>query len=138
MHWEEAPKPASPLLIELQGNRYVRISGESSTAQVVNPSTALQGARLQEEVAPAEAASAPHAEPPPTVFVFRDGHQEESSDYSIVGGIIYASANYWTEGSWSKKIPVAELDLPATLRANEKRGVHFVLPSAPNQVVTRP
>lgn len=77
------------------------------------------------------------AEPPPATFVFRDGHREQSSDYSIISGVIYARGNYWTSGYWAKQIPVAQLDLPATFRANQEHGVIFRLPTAPNEVVTR-
>jgi hypothetical protein len=71
-------------------------------------------------------------------LIFRDGHHEESSDYSIISGVIYARGDYWTSGSWSKQIPLSQLDLPATLKANQERGVTFRLPGAPNEVVTRP
>jgi hypothetical protein len=37
-----------------------------------------------------------------------------------------------------KSILVAALDLPATYQANLNRGVNFVLPSAPNEVVVGP
>ncbi len=80
----------------------------------------------------------PVSVPPPATFIFRDGHHEESSDYSIISGVIYARGDYWTSGSWSKQIPLSQLDLPATLKANQERGVDFRLPSAPNEVVTRP
>src|SRR5439155_10799664 len=38
----ESPSPAPPLMIELRGDRYVRISGEeSSGAQIIDPTVAL-------------------------------------------------------------------------------------------------
>jgi len=133
MHWEDAPKAQAPLLIELQGDRYVRISASSAAASssMIEPRT----------VAETSVSTAIPARPPaesPTVFIFRDGHQEESSNYSIVAGTIYASNDYWTNGAWSRKIFVADLNVPATMHANQQRGVRFVLPSAPNEVVTRP
>jgi hypothetical protein len=119
-------KPANPLLIELQGDRFVRLTGND-----VNP--------------PAAAASAvqitaahEHAELLPAVLVFRDGRRQEVSSYSIIGPVLYASGSYWTNGYWTQKILLADLNLPATLQANRERGVSFVLPSAPDQVVTRP
>lgn len=135
MHWEDAPKSSGPLLIELQGDRYVRISNQTS-AEVSGGDA--QQPRTLAEINAAEAAPAPRDPLRPTVFVFRDGHREESSDYSIISGTIYAQGNYWVNGSWTKKIPVSQLDIPATLQANEERGVRFVLPSGPNEVVTRP
>ncbi|HLK34290.1 MAG TPA: hypothetical protein VKT29_14445 [Terriglobales bacterium] len=114
-------KPANPLLIELQGDRFVRMTGNPPLTTSSGTSTAQ-----------------PQAELPPAVLIFRDGHRQEVSSYSIIGPALYASGSYWTTGYWTQKILLADLDLPATLRANQERGVNFVLPSAPNQVVTRP
>ena len=55
-----------------------------------------------------------------------------------MNGVIYAKADYWTSGSWTTQIQVADLDVPATLRLNQERGLKFVLPAGPNEVVTRP
>jgi len=74
---------------------------------------------------------------PHTVLVFRDGRREEIEKYIIQGSVIEASSDYWSAGSWTKKIPIAELDVPATLKINEERGGKFNLPSAPNQIVVR-
>jgi hypothetical protein len=62
---------------------------------------------------------------------------EEVDKYMIQGDALYTSADYWTTGSWTKKIPLAELDLPASLKLNKERGAKFNLPSAPNEVVIR-
>jgi hypothetical protein len=75
---------------------------------------------------------------PPAVLVFRDGHKEEVRDYTIVDGILYARGDYYTDGYWNKKVQLTTLNLPETLKSNEERGLHFVLPNAPNEVVTRP
>ena len=119
-------KPANPLLIELEGNRFVRLTGNA-----VNP-PAGQGGNTQ------SVASAASEQLPPVVLVFRDGHRQQVTSYSIIGSAIYASGSYWTNGYWTQKILLANLDLSATLQVNQERGVNFVLPSAPNQVVTRP
>jgi hypothetical protein len=131
----EETEPAPALMIEWQGDRYVRRNGLEGTpsARGVPPDYVAE-AKLK----PAAPGSNSRPELPPTLFIFRDGHREESSDYSIISGAIYARGDYWTTGSWSKKILIANLDVPATLRANQERGVHFRLPSAPNEVVTRP
>jgi len=114
-------KPANPLLIELQGGRFVRLSGSEAASSALQPVDAQ-----------------PRAELPPAVLVFRDGHRQEISSYSIIGPALYASGSYWTNGYWTQKILLADLDLSATFEANQERGVKFVLPSAPDQVVTRP
>ncbi|HEU5336748.1 MAG TPA: hypothetical protein VFU27_12335 [Terriglobales bacterium] len=119
-------KPANPLLIELQGDRFVSLTGNA-----VNSPHGTEGAAQP-------AASSPSEQLPPVVLVFRDGHRQEVTSYSIIGPAIYASGSYWTNGYWTQKILLASLDLPATLHLNQERGVNFVLPAAPNQVVTRP
>ncbi len=119
-------KPANPLLIELQGDRFVRLTGND-----VNPPLGAAGAAQP-------MAAQRNTELPPALLVFRDGRRQEISSYSIIGPALYASGSYWTNGYWTQKILLADLDLPATFQANQERGVNFVLPSAPDQVVTRP
>ena len=55
----------------------------------------------------------------------------------IKGDVIFTDTNYWSTGSWTKKVPVAELDVPATRKLNEERGGKFSLPSGPNEVIIR-
>jgi hypothetical protein len=70
------------------------------------------------------APSEPEPAQPTTLLVFKDGHQLEIENYVIVGDTLYnMSGNYR-----SYKIPLAQLDLPATVKANEDRGVDFHLP----------
>ena len=137
----EEPKPAEPLLIEWDGTRYVRRSGGSTglaVAKTPEPSISKKVSATQPAHFHAPSTTLARAESAPATFVFRDGHQEQSSDYTIASGIIYARGDYWTSGSWTKKIPIAQLDVPATLRANADKGVPFRLPDAPNEVITRP
>ncbi len=61
----------------------------------------------------------------PTVLVFRDGHQQEVSNYAIMGDTVYV----FDKGR--KKIALAELDVPATTKANDDRGLEFKLPPSP-------
>jgi hypothetical protein len=126
------PKP-EPLLIELQGDRYVRINSTDGNARAVPASTDY--AELKAPARPVVAAPAPLA---PVLLVYRDGRQEEIRDYTIADGVIYARGDYWTDGYWNKKIQLGALNLPATLKASQERGVKFVLPASPNEVVTRP
>jgi len=114
-----------PVLLELHGSRWVRVTnfGESSDQAVTADRRAL---------------SVPVKEQPPAILVYRDGHMEELTSYSIIGGSIYTKANYWITGSWTRTIAIADLDIPATLKENEKRSVDFELPSGPNEVMLRP
>jgi len=75
---------------------------------------------------------------PPALLVFRDGHSEEVRDYTIADGILYASGDYYTDGYWNKKIDLSTVNVARTLGANAVRNVKFVLPSSPNEVITRP
>jgi hypothetical protein len=127
---------SEPLLIELQGNRYVRFGGRQQSPE--------RGMNAPPDFAETEAgnSSSPqpqaHPELPPTVLIFRDGHREQLPEYAIVGSTIYASGDYWQSGHWTKNIQVSALNIPATVRANHENGVKFMLPSAPNEIVTRP
>jgi hypothetical protein len=62
---------------------------------------------------------------PPTVLVFRDQHKQEVQNYAIVGQTLWNFSAQRTE-----KIPLSNLDLPATTKANDDRGVDFRLPGA--------
>jgi hypothetical protein len=71
-----------------------------------------------------QSAPAPAKPLPATVLVFRDGHQVEVHDYAISGDSFYDLSN-----GLIKKIPLTQLDLGATVKINEERGVPFTLPS---------
>ena len=85
-------------------------------------------ARLREEQVPRQPPS-PVPSPPKaevhaeTVLVFRDRHVEEIQNYAIVGKILWV----FTEQR-ARKIPIAELDVPATSKANAARGTDFRWP----------
>ena len=62
---------------------------------------------------------------PPTVLVFRDQRTQEVNNYAIVGRTLWNFAPQHTQ-----KIPLSDLDLPATTKANEDRGVDFRIPDS--------
>ena len=66
---------------------------------------------------------APESPQPATVLIFKDGHQLEVGNYAIVSQTLYDL----TPGH-RRKIAVADLDLSATQRQNDDRGVAFQLP----------
>lgn len=132
---------SEPLMIEWQGDRYVRFSGQQESAA----SVALDYSEAPQSPTPDRAAIHSHtpaqslrAELPPAVLVYRDNHREEVSDYVIANGNLYARGDYYRDGFWTKTVQLSALDIPATVRANSDRSVKFVLPSGPNEVVTRP
>lgn len=61
----------------------------------------------------------------PTVLIFRDRHQKEVSNYAIVGQTLLDLTPQHHE-----KIALADLDLPATTKANDDRGVTFRVPGS--------
>jgi hypothetical protein len=127
---------SEPLLIELQGSRYVRFGGRQQSAERATTAPldyAEAGARNAPGIAPTS-----QAELPTAVLIFKDGHREQVPEYAIVGSTIYASADYWQTGHWTKNIELSSLDIPATVQANNENGIKFKLPSAPNEVITRP
>lgn len=103
--------------------------------------------RLREQQAEAYAAPPPPApaapqapEPPPaaipgshgksqakpvtmTKLVFRDGHTEEVADYAIVGQTLWIFSE-----QRAMKVPMEKINVSATQRANEERGLDFVVP----------
>ena len=78
---------------------------------------------------PPHATQARAAEPaengPATVLVFRDQHQREIQNYAIVDEMLWIFSPQRIE-----KVPLAVLNVPATIKANEDRGVEFHLPEA--------
>lgn len=68
--------------------------------------------------------SQPVADQPSTVLIFRDGHEQEVKNYAIVGATLYDLS----EGR-TRKVQLAELDLPATVKHNDDRGITFELPA---------
>jgi hypothetical protein len=58
-----------------------------------------------------------------TELVFRDQHTQEVQNYAIVG------QTFWIfDNQMATKIPLAALDIPATKKANDERGVDFQIP----------
>jgi hypothetical protein len=140
----ESPS-TQPLMIELQNGRYVRVTStpangealplEPSHAQPNHPQPATQ---TRPNSSAASNSITPGSDLPPAILVFRDGHSEEVRDYAIADGVLYARGDYYTDGYWNKKIALSTLNVAETLEANTTRQVKFVLPTSPNEVITRP
>jgi hypothetical protein len=89
-----------------------------------------RGASVRErEPEPAPLANAKPAEPvvaqPSTVLVFKDGHQAEVQNYAIVADTLFDLSEGRTH-----KIQLADLDLSATRKVNDDRGVDFQVPGS--------
>ena len=134
-----SPKPPESLVMELRGDHWIRltsfgpmeIAGQSSEPQSERASGPVQA----KVPVPSEQAQVPSE--PPAVLVFRDGHQEQAVKYTIIGTTLWIKTDYWSTGSWTRKIPISDLNLAATLQANQERGAKFTLPSRPSEVIVR-
>jgi len=83
--------------------------------------------RSEDREPPAPAAAAPSepvADQPSTVLVFKDGHKAEVGNYAIVGDTLFELSDGRT-----RKILLADLNLPATRKANDDLGVDFQVPA---------
>jgi hypothetical protein len=144
---------SQPLLIELQGGRYVRVtsnaidgealplnlSSKDSNSQVESASSDSRHiSRTGEFTAAPLVSSTSSRDVPPAILIFRDGHTEEIREYTITDGSLYARGDFYTQGYWNKKIDLAALNVPETVQANASRNVNFTLPSSPNEVIVRP
>ncbi len=101
-----------------------------------NPDSATTGERGRDST-PKAVASAPAvpeepeqpvAAQPSTVLVFKDGHHSDVLNYAIVGDTLFDFGAGRTH-----KILLADLDLPATRKANDDRGVDFQIPAGSKQ-----
>jgi len=70
----------------------------------------------------------PVADQPNTVLIFKDGHKSNVQNYAIVAETLFD----FTDGR-SHKIPLTELDLPATQKINEDHGIDFHVPAKATQ-----
>lgn len=75
---------------------------------------------VPQELSPAEA-----RQMIPVVLIYRDGHEQEVTNYAIVGQTLYDLGTFVAH-----KIPLAELNLKATIKANDDRGVEFTVPTS--------
>jgi hypothetical protein len=89
------------------------------------PAPARSDNTQPESPAAPQAEAAPAPDQPQTVLVFKDGHQLEVSNYAIVGSTLYDLT-----GGHRHKIALADLDLTATSKQNDDRGIDFQVPVA--------
>jgi hypothetical protein len=95
-----------------------RVAGRDSTPQT--------DADTDSQLTSAQPPEDPVSVQPSTVLVFKDGHQADVLNYAIVGDTLFDFADGRT-----RKILLADLDLKATHKANDDRGVDFQLPAGP-------
>jgi hypothetical protein len=139
-----AAAPGEPLLLEIHDGQWVRVptGGEMQTLPQPVKSQALKPDPPQSSAPPPGFIEIPPSEQaisqlPPAVIVFRDGHSENVEKYMIRGDSLYTSALDFSSGSLTRKIPLTQLDLSASLKINKERGAKFSLPSGSSEIVVR-
>ena len=136
-----ASKPAESLLLERHGETWLRISPSGDAHAVAGErfDRSTSGAKSS-ATNPANRANdtATAVELPPAELVFRDGHTEQIRKYVIAGNTLVTAGDYWSTGAWTRRIPIADLNVPETLRLNRQRGTGFSLPSRAGEVMMRP
>jgi hypothetical protein len=110
------PDSAGPTVFDRNG------TGPAAVSPAVDSSSS--GGGLDENASAPE--STPGPAQPQTVLIFKDGHQLQVENYAIVGSTLYDL----TDGR-KRKIALDDLDLTATSKQNEDRGVDFQLPATP-------
>lgn len=98
-----------------------RGSGEDSYVPPVDP-VPTPHAR-EDTTADASSAESPQQR---TLLIFKDGHTLELGNYAIIGAILFDL----TPGH-TRKIALTDLDLEATRKQNDDRGISFQLPPPP-------
>lgn len=88
--------------------------------EISNLRSEVDQLRAQQENSAQSKAAQIHAQ---TVLVYSDGHTEEVENYAIVGKTIWIFNE-----SHARKVPLSDLNLAATKRDNEDRGIEFVVP----------
>ena len=110
-----------------RGGRYWDSRSGSRMPEKVTPDGRLSASRPPAAPAPSDP-SPPVSAQPTTVLIYKDGRKLEVQNYAIVGGTLFEFA-----GPLSHKILLADLDLPATEKANDDRGVEFQVPAQKGQ-----
>ncbi|MGP0020454.1 MAG: hypothetical protein ACLPHP_17940 [Candidatus Sulfotelmatobacter sp.] len=121
---DDAPQNGDDSDANYQGGPTVfdrRGSGEDSYVPPVDPVPTPHAADH-----PDMAAASPEQPREPTLLIFKDGHQLELGNYAIIGTILFDL----TPGH-ARRIALADLDLEATRKQNDDRGISFQLPPPP-------
>jgi hypothetical protein len=108
---EEDQYQGGPTIFDRRG------SGTSQHARFVDDDPAPRAPALQAD-------DDPVSNQPDTVLIFKDGRQIEVANYAIVGGTLFDLS----EGH-HQKIPLSELNLTATAKENDDRGIDFQVPA---------
>lgn len=108
-----APDSSGAYIAYRQQQVIDRLNDEAARLRAKQPSAAL-----------ANPVAVPSAEQiGDTVLVFRDRRSEAIQNYAIVDETLWVFA-----GQRARRMPIADLDVSATAKVNEARGIYFWLP----------
>jgi hypothetical protein len=116
-----APQQQQPVVVEDNtGNRELALQVQELADSV----RSLRDEERARDEARSRPSPPPREEPRNLVLVFRDGHQLTVQNYAITGRTLWILSEHT-----AKKIPLSELNLPATEEENAKRGIDFHAPT---------
>lgn len=101
--------------------------GQGPTASEARTNYSRPPGSQRAELASTPADAEPAAAQPPTILIFKDGHEYELANYAIVGSTLYDLSD-----GRRHKIALSELDLAATVKQNDARGLDFEVPASAN------
>ena len=110
---EAEPDPPAPTIFEHRATSARVPSASADLSRYAHQPT------VADDPSPADA-----REQIPVVLVYLDGHEQEVKNYAIVGPTLYDLGAFVAH-----KSPLAELNLKATIKANDDRGVEFSVPA---------
>jgi len=117
------PDEEPPAAVVEQDNSLVRqVERLSDEVEMLREDQTTRDDLRPSSVAPQKVAEEKSAS---TVFVYRDGHQVETQNYAILGKTLWVFA-----GETTRKIPLADLNIDATRKLNDERGIDFTSPDS--------
>jgi hypothetical protein len=119
-----------PTIFDRRGSgrdSYIPPTYEGPAHAQTQPAPDAAPQQLGDNVTTAAAGPTAEAPQPPITLVFKDGRQLEVENYAIVSQTLYDL----TPGH-HRRIAIADLDLPATEKQNDDRGIAFQLPPQGN------
>jgi hypothetical protein len=126
-NYEQPADDAGPGLTVFERRRNYQLIGDSPQYQ----SDQQTDARDEKSAGKSDGVDATAAAPPEelvsTILIFRDGSHRELRNYALMGSSIYDLSVKPGEGKM--RIMLVDLDIPATIAANEQRGIEFRVPS---------
>jgi hypothetical protein len=128
-NYEQPVDDSGPGLTVFERRRDYQLIGDSPQYQRQQQEQRSADARVEEKSAEKKDAgtvAAPPEEVVSTILVFRDGSHREIRNYALMGNGIYDLSV--KAGQGKMKILLADLDIPATIAANDQRGIDFKVP----------